>query len=131
MLIGYDGEASGGVDSTTASGCLGRGERALGKPVRIQDVLVVCAADDVRILELRINESLWRAKRWLDGRGLKIAPEKTEALLVMDSRNPDTSDFSENFYLKRKAENSYSKLHILHRIFHWGIIIDCKIIIQI
>ena len=29
------------------------------------DALVVCAADDVRILELRINESLWRAKRWL------------------------------------------------------------------
>ena len=27
------------------------------------DALVVCAADDVRILELRINESLWRAKR--------------------------------------------------------------------
>ena len=27
------------------------------------DALVVYAADDVRILELRINESLWRAKR--------------------------------------------------------------------
>ena len=27
------------------------------------DALVVCTADDVRILELRINESLWRAKR--------------------------------------------------------------------
>ena len=48
------------------------------------DALVVCAADGVRILELRINESLWRAKRWLDSRGLKMAPEKTEALLVTD-----------------------------------------------
>ena len=27
------------------------------------DALVVCAADDVGILELRINDSLWRAKR--------------------------------------------------------------------
>ena len=46
-----------------------------------------CAADDVGILELRINESLWRAKRWLDSRGLKMAPEKTEALLVTDRRS--------------------------------------------
>ena len=46
------------------------------------DALVVCAADDVRILELRINESLWRGKRWLNSRGLKMAPKKTEALLA-------------------------------------------------
>ena len=37
----------------------------------VDDALVVCAADDVRILQLRINECLWRAKRWLDSRGLK------------------------------------------------------------
>ena len=51
------------------------------------DALVVCTADDVRILDLRINGSLWREKRWLDSRGLKIAPEKTEALLVTDRRS--------------------------------------------
>ena len=51
------------------------------------DALVVCAADDVRILELKINKSLWRAKRWLDSRCLKMAPEKTEALLVTDRRS--------------------------------------------
>ena len=28
------------------------------------DALVVCAADDFRVLELRINAILWRAKRW-------------------------------------------------------------------
>ena len=50
------------------------------------DALVVCAADDFRILEMRINESLWQAKRWLDSRCLKMAPEKTEALLVTDRR---------------------------------------------
>ena len=50
------------------------------------DTLVMCAAEDVRILELRINESLWRAKRWLDSRGRKMAPEKIEALLVTDRR---------------------------------------------
>ena len=51
------------------------------------DSLVVSAADDVKILELRINDSLWRAKRWLDSRCLKMAPEKTEALLVTDRRS--------------------------------------------
>ena len=39
------------------------------------NALVVCAADDVRILELMINESLWRAKRWLNSRCLQRAPE--------------------------------------------------------
>ena len=51
------------------------------------DALVVCAADDVKIVELRINDSLWRAKRWLDSRFLKMAPEKIEALLVTDRRS--------------------------------------------
>ena len=51
------------------------------------DALVVCAAEDVRILELRINESLWGAKRWLDSRGLKMATEKTEASKVRDRRS--------------------------------------------
>ena len=51
------------------------------------DVLVVCAADDVKVLELRINDSLWRAKRWLDSRCLTMAPKKTEALLVTDRRS--------------------------------------------
>ena len=47
----------------------------------------VCTADDIGILELRINDSLRRAKRWLDSRGLKMAPGKTEALLVTDRRS--------------------------------------------
>ena len=51
------------------------------------DAIVVCTADNVGILELRINDSLWLAKRWLDSRGLKMAPEKTEALLVTDKRS--------------------------------------------
>ena len=52
------------------------------------DALVVCAADDdVRILELRINETiLWRVKRSLDSRSLEMALGKTEALLVTDRR---------------------------------------------
>ena len=48
------------------------------------DALVVCAADNVGILESGINDSLWQEKRWLDSGGLKMAPEKTEALLVTD-----------------------------------------------
>ena len=51
------------------------------------DVLVVCASDDVKILELRINDSLWWAKRWLDSKCLKMAPEETEGLLVNDRRS--------------------------------------------
>ena len=53
----------------------------------VYDALVVCAADDVRILGLRINESLCWAKHWLDSRCLQMAPEKTEALLVTDRRS--------------------------------------------
>ena len=30
---------------------------------------------------------LWQAKRWLDSRGLKMAPEKTEASLIRDRRS--------------------------------------------
>ena len=37
------------------------------------NALLVCAAEDVRILELRISESLWRAKLWLDSKGMKMA----------------------------------------------------------
>ena len=51
------------------------------------DANVMYAAKDVTILELRIKESLWRAKFWLDNRGLKMAPEKTEAFLVTDRRS--------------------------------------------
>ena len=51
------------------------------------DALTMCTAHDVVILELRINESLWRAKRWLDSRCLKMAPEKTQALLFRDRRS--------------------------------------------
>ena len=53
----------------------------------VDDAIVVCAANNVGILQLRINDSQWRAKRWLDSRGLKMAPEKTEALLVTDRRS--------------------------------------------
>ena len=51
------------------------------------DALVVRAADDAGILELRINASPWGTKRWLDCRGLNMAPEKTEALLFTDRRS--------------------------------------------
>ena len=34
------------------------------------DALVVCPADDFGILELMINDSVWRAKCWLDSRCL-------------------------------------------------------------
>ena len=46
------------------------------------DGLVVSAAEDVRILELRINESQWQAKRWLDSRGQKNTCGERGALEV-------------------------------------------------
>ena len=55
--------------------------------ISFADDALVCAADDIRILELRINKSLWRAKRWLASSGLKMAPEKTEASLITDRRS--------------------------------------------
>ena len=39
MSIGYDGEASGEVDSTTASDPFGREERSLEEPVRFQELV--------------------------------------------------------------------------------------------
>ena len=42
LSIGYDGEASGGVDSTPTSGPFGRGERSLEEPVGIQERQVHC-----------------------------------------------------------------------------------------
>ena len=52
-----------------------------------EDALVMCTAKVVGILAFRINESLWRPKRCLDSRGLKMAPGKTEALLVTLKRS--------------------------------------------
>ena len=43
------------------------------------DGLVVCAAEDVKILELRIIESLRQAKRRLDSSKLKMGPENRGA----------------------------------------------------
>ena len=43
------------------------------------DGLVVCAAEDVKIFELRIVESLRRAKLRLDSSSLKMAPENSGA----------------------------------------------------
>ena len=51
------------------------------------DAIVACAADDFGILELRINQSLRRAKLWSDSRSLEMTSEKTEALLVKDRRS--------------------------------------------
>ena len=52
----------------------------------VDDALVVCTSENFRILEVRINEILWREKRWLDSKSLKMAPENTETLLVTDRR---------------------------------------------
>lgn len=50
------------------------------------DAIIVCSAEDPEILGIRVNESLRRAKQWLDSRCLQMALDKTEALLVTDKR---------------------------------------------
>ena len=69
----------------------------------VDDALLVCAAEDVGILELRVNESLRRAKRWLDNKGLN--PEKIEALLVTDKRS-----FQYSIHLKFKRNLFYNEM---------------------
>ena len=58
------------------------------------DALFVCAAEDVRILELRINESLWRLKRWIHSRGLTMA--RQEIFLIPEDRSRRTLGRKEN-----------------------------------
>ena len=45
----------------------------------------VCVAGDIWFLKLKINESLWEAKRLLSNGGLEF--EKTKALLVTKRRS--------------------------------------------
>ena len=50
------------------------------------NALVMCTTKDVEILKLKINDSLWLEKRWLDSKSLEMVPEETEALLITDMR---------------------------------------------
>lgn len=50
------------------------------------DTLIVCHSDSVPLLEMKVNETLFRVKRWLDRKHLEMALEKTEAVLVTDKR---------------------------------------------
>ena len=54
------------------------------------DAFVVCAVEEVGILELRINGSLWRAERWLNFRSLEMDPEKAGALLLWNADRSET-----------------------------------------
>ena len=64
------------------------------------DALVVCATEDVGILELMINESLRRAKRWLDSRGLQMALRKPR---LCSSRIEDPFITRESFSEKMRS----------------------------
>jgi hypothetical protein len=50
------------------------------------DVIIVIIGDNIAALQIRMDESLRRLKRWLDSRGLDIAAQKTEAVLVTRRR---------------------------------------------
>ena len=50
------------------------------------DALFLVWDDDERILEMKMNTGLFLIKRWMDSRGLKLALQKTEAVLMTDRR---------------------------------------------
>ena len=50
------------------------------------DTLIICHSDNVDILEMKVNETLFRVNRWLEKRLLHMAVEKTEAVLITDRR---------------------------------------------
>ncbi|CAH2019009.1 unnamed protein product [Acanthoscelides obtectus] len=51
------------------------------------DAIMVSAAASVEVLGIKVNDSLSRAKRWMECRGLQMVLDKTEALLVTDRRS--------------------------------------------
>ena len=71
------------------------------------DDALVCAAEDVGILELRINESLWQAKHWFNSRGLEMAPERPR-LCWSRTEDPFSTRrlFAENMRLSGKQASS-------------------------
>ena len=50
------------------------------------DALIVYTVDKDGIVELRVNESWRRTKRWLDRRGLQMALHELEVVLITDRR---------------------------------------------
>ena len=50
------------------------------------DTLIISHSDNTDILELRLNESLFRVKKWLDQKCIQLAVHKTEKVLVTDRR---------------------------------------------
>ena len=50
------------------------------------DSLLLCWSHDEHILEMNVNTSLFLMKRWMDSKGLQLAIQKTEAILVTDRR---------------------------------------------
>lgn len=45
----------------------------------------VCSNEDLDILEIRVNEGLYRLKKFLDSTNLEVAVEKTIAVMVTQS----------------------------------------------
>lgn len=50
------------------------------------DLAVVATAPTEDLLEKRVNETLARIKRWMDGHDIELAPHKTEAVLLIGEK---------------------------------------------
>lgn len=50
------------------------------------DTIIVVLGREIEILRIRVDESLYRVRRWLAARGLEMAVQKTEAVLVTRRR---------------------------------------------
>ena len=51
------------------------------------DTMVISHGINTELLETRLNEALYRVKKWMDKKQLQIAVEKTEAVLITDRRS--------------------------------------------
>ena len=81
------------------------------------DTLIISHSDNIKVLELRVNEALFRVKRWLDRRRLQMAAQKTEAVLITDRRAfhfPDIRLGEECIQWKRQI--TYLGVEIDHRL---------------
>lgn len=52
-----------------------------------EDVIEAATADCTEILETKVNDTLGRIKNLLIGKGLKMAVNKTEAMIVTERRS--------------------------------------------
>ena len=81
------------------------------------DIVIICVADTIDLLEINTNESLYRTKHWLTKHGLEVATEKTKAILVTRRRS----------YRKPKIEIDGEEITWSQTLTYLGVEIDARL----